>query len=338
MSSQEHDFNNSQLTQTTPAVDTASLPSRVAPLENGRTVFVGDSPLSSDIDSKSQSFNNNDFIILQDLGCKDRRRMVKAQHVPTRMVMARKSVCINENLVERKKILEELQFMHDCNSSYLVSTYGIYLEGSNFHMGDICICTEFMDKGSFAAIYRRIGAIDIDVVGKVAVAVLEGMRYLHDVHRMLHRDIRPSNILCNSNGDIKLCDFAQAGVFGHSVLANASDFITSAYMSPERIRGERYSVKSDIWSLGLTLIELAVGQLPFSLAAMSPIELLHQIVDGPAPRLPCGRFSAREEAFVNACLEKDPDDRPGLDELLNFAWIEDCCTNGVDMKIWVATV
>jgi mitogen-activated protein kinase kinase len=108
---------------------------------------------------------------------------------------------------------------------------------------------EFMDKGSFDTIYKRIGAIDIKVVGKVAVAVLEGLRYLYDIHRIIHRgqlpvvtlnpvqfthgapptDIKPSNILCNSNGDIKLCDF---GVSGELINSIANTFVgTSIYMS-----------------------------------------------------------------------------------------------------------
>lgn len=82
----------------------------------------------------------------------------------------------------RKQILRELQIMHDCHSDYIISFYGAFLSDPN-----ICICMEFGDKGSFDGIYKRIGAIDIDVVGKVALAVLEGLTYLYDVHRIIHR-------------------------------------------------------------------------------------------------------------------------------------------------------
>jgi len=130
---------------------------------------------------------------------------------------------------------------------------------------------EFMDKGSLDGIYKKIGAIDIDVVGKVALAVLEGLTYLYDVHRIIHRgesdisdrpnptstsrdsllnlsyccfvitihadsripnyhaDIKPSNILCNSRGEIKICDF---GVSGELINSIADTFVgTSTYMS-----------------------------------------------------------------------------------------------------------
>ncbi|KAJ9100018.1 hypothetical protein QFC19_005836 [Naganishia cerealis] len=99
-------------------------------------------------------------------------------------------------------------------------------------------------------------------VGKIAEAVLEGLTYLYDVHRIIHRDIKPSNILVNSKGSIKICDF---GVSGELINSIANTFVgTSTYMSPERIQGGNYSVKSDVWSLGISLIELALGRFPFS--------------------------------------------------------------------------
>ena len=72
--------------------------------------------------------------------------------------------------------------MHDCNSPYIISFYGAFISDPN-----ICICMEFMDKGSLDGIYKQIGPIDIDAVGKVALGVLEGLTYLYDVHRIIHR-------------------------------------------------------------------------------------------------------------------------------------------------------
>jgi mitogen-activated protein kinase kinase len=92
------------------------------------------------------------------------------------------SVLIDAKPAVRKQILRELHIMHDCNSKYIISFYGAYLADPN-----ICICMEFMDKGSLDGVYKKIGPIDIDVVGKVALAVLEGLTYLYDVHRIIHR-------------------------------------------------------------------------------------------------------------------------------------------------------
>ncbi|KAF8170914.1 ste7-like protein [Pholiota molesta] len=181
----------------------------------------------------------------------------KVEHTPTKTILAKKIVLIDAKPSVRKQILRELQIMHDCHSKYIISFYGAFLADPN-----ICICMEFMDKGSLDGIYKKIGPIDIDVVGQVALAVLEGLTYLYDVHRIIHRDIKPSNILFNSRGEIKICDF---GVSGELINSIADTFVgTSTYMSPERIQGAQYTVKSDVWSLGISLIELALGRFPFS--------------------------------------------------------------------------
>ncbi|KZT12116.1 kinase [Laetiporus sulphureus 93-53] len=200
---------------------------------------------------------NEDLEDLQELGQGNGGSVKKVRHSPTGTIMAKKIVLIDAKPSVRKQILRELQIMHDCNSTYIISFYGAFISDPN-----ICICMEFMDKGSLDGIYKKIGPIDIDVVGKVALAVLEGLTYLYDVHRIIHRDIKPSNILCNSQGQIKICDF---GVSGELINSIADTFVgTSTYMSPERIQGAQYTVKSDVWSLGISLIELALGRFPFA--------------------------------------------------------------------------
>ncbi|KAI6030586.1 kinase-like domain-containing protein [Pisolithus orientalis] len=200
---------------------------------------------------------NEDLKDLTELGHGNGGSVKKVEHIPTKTIMAKKIVLIDAKPSVRKQILRELHIMHDCNSPYIISFYGAFLSDPN-----ICICMEYMDKGSLDGIYKRIGAIDLDVVGKVALAVLEGLTYLYDVHRIIHRDIKPSNILCNSQGQIKICDF---GVSGELINSIADTFVgTSTYMSPERIQGAQYTVKSDVWSLGISLIELALGRFPFS--------------------------------------------------------------------------
>jgi len=200
---------------------------------------------------------NEDLKDLQELGQGNGGSVKKVEHVPTGTIMAKKIVLIDAKPAVRKQILRELHIMHDCHSKYIISFWGAFLADPN-----ICICMEFMDKGSLDGIYKKIGPIDIDIVGKVALAVLEGLTYLYDVHRIIHRDIKPSNILFNSRGEIKICDF---GVSGELINSIADTFVgTSTYMSPERIQGAQYTVKSDVWSLGISLIELALGRFPFS--------------------------------------------------------------------------
>ncbi|KAK1224040.1 MAP kinase kinase (MEK) [Marasmius sp. AFHP31] len=200
---------------------------------------------------------NEDLKDIHELGQGNGGSVKRVEHTPTGTHMAKKIVLIDAKPSVRKQILRELQIMHDCRSRYIISFYGAFLADPN-----ICICMEFMDKGSLDGIYKKIGAIQIDIVGMVALAVLEGLTYLYDVHRIIHRDIKPSNILCNSRGEIKICDF---GVSGELINSIADTFVgTSTYMSPERIQGSPYTVKSDVWSLGISLIELALGHFPFA--------------------------------------------------------------------------
>nr|GAT53616.1 Ste7-like protein [Mycena chlorophos] len=200
---------------------------------------------------------NEDLREIRELGQGNGGSVKLVEHVPTGKIMAKKIVLIDAKPAVRKQILRELQIMHDCHSNYIISFWGAFLSDPN-----ICICMEAMDKGSLDGIYKKTGPINIDVVGKVALAVLEGLTYLYDVHRIIHRDIKPSNILFNSAGEIKICDF---GVSGELINSIADTFVgTSTYMSPERIQGAPYTVKSDVWSLGISLIELALARFPFS--------------------------------------------------------------------------
>ena len=117
-----------------------------------------------------------------------------------------------------------------------------------------------MDGGSLDQVLKEAKRIPEDILGKVSIAVLRGLAYLREKHQIMHRDVKPSNILVNSRGEIKLCDF---GVSGQLIDSMANSFVgTRSYMSPERLQGTHYSVQSDIWSMGLSLVELAIGRYP----------------------------------------------------------------------------
>jgi serine/threonine protein kinase len=163
----------------------------------------------------------------------------------------------------------------------------------------------------------------VDVLGKIAEATLGGLTYLYSKHHIMHRDIKPSNILVNSRGSIKLCDF---GVSGELINSVADTFVgTSTYMAPERIQGERYTVKSDVWSFGLSIMELAIGKFPFAAseqlsdAESAPagiLDLLQQIVHEPAPQLPkSDAFPPILEDMIQKCLYKEPERRPTPQDL-----------------------
>ncbi|KAI9357800.1 kinase-like domain-containing protein [Pilaira anomala] len=222
-----------------------------------------------------------DFTSIDELGRGNGGTVCKVLHVRTNTVMAKKIVHVDANMNVRKQIMRELQFMHDCNSKHIVSFYGAFMNG-----GDISICMEYMDAGSLDKIYKKHGPFPLDVLKRIAYAIVDGLIYLYDEHRIIHRDLKPSNVLVNSQGQIKLCDF---GVSGQLINSVADTFVgTSSYMSPERIMGSPYSVKSDVWSLGITLMELALGRFPFPPEGtpLSIFELLQHIVHEPVPVFP----------------------------------------------------
>jgi mitogen-activated protein kinase kinase len=152
---------------------------------------------------------------------------------------------------------------------------------------------EFCEGGSLDSVYKECkrfgGRAGEKVLGKVAVGVLRGLHYLNSLH-IIHRDIKPSNILLCRDGQVKLCDFGVSGEFGTK--GDANTFIgTSYYMAPERITGQRYKINSDVWSLGVTLLEVAQHRFPFPADGTETqpkaglIDLLTYIVRQPTPVL-----------------------------------------------------
>jgi mitogen-activated protein kinase kinase len=183
-----------------------------------------------------------------------------------------------------------------------------------------CLLT---NPSSLDRISKQFGPVRVDVLGKIAEATLGGLTYLYIKHHIMHRDIKPSNILVNSKGQIKLCDF---GVSGELVNSVADTFVgTSTYMAPERIQGQKYTVKSDVWSFGLSIMELAIGKFPFDAsehlsdgdgAPSGILDLLQQIVYEPAPKLPKSEaFPQILEDMIQKCMAKAPEERPTPQEL-----------------------
>lgn len=232
-----------------------------------------------------------------------------------------------------KQVQRELKIMHQCCSPYIVIFYGALLGN-----GEVLLCMEYMDVGSFDQIVKATGKIPIEIIGQITKSVLSGLVYLYSNHKIIHRDIKPSNILINSDGLIKISDF---GVSVQLIDSIAQTFIgTSAYMSPERIEGSKYSVRSDAWSVGITLMELAIGKSPFLVDddQLSVFDLLQIIVREPSPTLPTGAFPADFEAFLSRCLIKEPSLRPTPLELLEDPYCVRVSSENVDVKSWTSKI
>ncbi|OJD20783.1 STE/STE7/MEK1 protein kinase [Blastomyces percursus] len=288
---------------------------------------------------------SEDLVVMKELGAGNGGTVSKVMHASTKVIMARKIIRVDAKENVRKQIVRELQVGHDCNSPYIVTFYGAFQNEAR----DIVLCMEYMDCGSLDRISKDFGPVRVDVLGKIAEYVLAGLVYLYETHRIMHRDIKPSNVLINSRGNIKLCDF---GVATETVNSIADTFVgTSTYMAPERIQGGAYTVRSDVWSVGLTIMELAVGRFPFdatdsaagdraSAGPMGILDLLQQIVHEPAPKLPkSDAFPPILDDFVAKCLLKKPEERPTPRELYDKdAFLQAAKRTPVNLREWAISM
>ncbi len=262
----------------------------------------------------------------------------------TGMVMAMKEMRLELDDAKFATIIMELDVLHRCMSPYIVDFYGAF-----FQEGSVYICMEWMDGGSCDRIYGD--GVPEGVLRKITLNTVLGLKSLKEEHNIIHRDVKPTNILVNTRGQVKICDF---GVSGNLVASIAKTNIgCQSYMAPERISSGgnaqpgaamgTYSVQSDIWSLGLTIIECAMGRYPYppetydnifsqlsvsspstlhsSFKSMLTIVILQAIVDGEPPDLPSDTFSAISRDFVAGCLNKIPKLRPTYPMLLQHAWL-----------------
>lgn len=174
---------------------------------------------------------------------------MKVRHKSTNLIMARKLIHLEVKPAIKKQIVRELKVLHECNFTHIVGFYGAF-----YSDGEISICMEYMDGGSLDLILKKAGKIPEPILGEtisrfaydyerrrrltrcvsiipgtITLAVLKGLSYLRDKHAIMHRDVKPSNILVNSNGEIKICDF---GVSGQLIDSMANSFVgTRSYMS-----------------------------------------------------------------------------------------------------------
>lgn len=321
--------------------------------------------------AKVGELKEDDFHRICELGAGNGGVVNKVCHKPSGLVMARKLIHLEIKPAIRNQIIRELQVLHECNSPYIVGFYGAF-----YSDGEISICMEHMDGGSLDQVLKEARRIPEEILGKVSIAVLRGLAYLREKHQIMHRDVKPSNILVNSRGEIKLCDF---GVSGQLIDSMANSFVgTRSYMSPERLQGTHYSVQSDVWSMGLSLVELSIGRYPIPPPdakeleaifgrpildgsegdpqstsprprppgrpvsghgpAMAIFELLDYIVNEPAPKLPHGVFTSDFQDFVTKCLIKNPADRADLKMLINHTFIKRAEVEEIDFAGWLCKI
>uniref|UniRef100_A0A6Q2Y6F6 mitogen-activated protein kinase kinase n=1 Tax=Esox lucius TaxID=8010 RepID=A0A6Q2Y6F6_ESOLU len=251
--------------------------------------------------------NAQDIQYQEQLGHGNGGTVYKAYHLLGMRVLAVKVIPLDITVELQKQIMSELEILYKCDSPYIITFYSAF-----FVENRISICTEFMDGGSLD-VYRRIPE---HVLGRIAVAVVKGLTYLWSL-KILHRDVKPSNMLVNTQGQVKLCDF---GVSTQLVNSIAKTYVgTNAYMAPERISGEQYGIHSDVWSVGISFMEVP-NNLVFH-NSLSPLQLLQCIVDENPPVLPVGQFSENFVHFITQCMRRLPKERPAPNNLMEHAFI-----------------
>ena len=203
---------------------------------------------------------------------------------------------------------------------------------------DVWICMELMATCFDKLLKQLKQPIPEAICGKVAVATLKALNYLKEKHGVIHRDVKPSNILLDANGRVKLCDF---GISGRLVVSKAKTRSAgcAAYMAPERIDPPNpnkpdYDIRADVWSLGITLVELATGHFPYR-DCKTDFEVLTKVLQDKPPLLPHnGAFSSEFCSFVQDCLMKNYKDRPKYKKLLLHPFILKYEREDVDVGAW----
>ncbi|KAG5678950.1 hypothetical protein PVAND_008569 [Polypedilum vanderplanki] len=262
--------------------------------------------------------NIQDLEYLSELGNGTSGHVVKMKHKPSGAVIAVKQMRRTGNDEETKRITMDLDVVlksHDC--PFIVQCLGCFITEA-----DVWICMELMSTCFDKLQKRTQKPIPEYILKCVTEATVNALNYLKIKHGVIHRDVKPSNILIDEHGIIKLCDF---GISGRLVDSKAKTRSAgcAAYMAPERIDPKKpeYDIRADVWSLGITLVELATGAYPYK-DCKTDFEVLTKVLDSEPPSLPDDQgFSEDFKDFVKRCLTKDYKQRPKYNQLLEHPFL-----------------
>lgn len=275
----------------------------------------------------SSTFSLSDYTKLSPLGAGNGGTVYKVADKNSGAIYALKLISSSSSSADvRRQILRERDILRRVaggESPFVVRCHGV----SDLPDGDLAVLMEYMDRGTLDSILRSSGTFSEDRLADVAKKVINGLIYLHG-RKIVHRDIKPANLLVNSNWDVKIADFGVGRIMGRTLDPCKSYVGTCAYMSPERFDPDTYGpnyngYSADIWSLGLTLMELYLGYFPFLLPGERPdwATLMCAICFGDLPEFPDGSGSDEFRSFVSCCLQKEASKRWSAAQLLAHPFV-----------------
>ncbi|KAJ3320795.1 putative protein serine/threonine kinase [Boothiomyces sp. JEL0866] len=230
----------------------------------------------------------------------------------TGQIVAIKVVDMDNDEEDIATVRREIAILSTCDSPLVTRYHTSVLIGTK-----LWIVMDFAEGGSIRHLLKS-GLIPENAIAVITQQTTLALVYLHKTAGIIHRDIKAANILLHSNGTVQLCDFGVAGQL--TMNSKRHSFVGTPYwMAPEVIQKSNYGYKADIWSLGITVIEMATGNPPF--ADQDIRNALFLIPRSRPPKL-SGNFSTLIKDFISICLKEDPDDRPTTEELLKAKFLK----------------
>ncbi|XP_057707667.1 mitogen-activated protein kinase kinase kinase kinase 4 isoform X7 [Corythoichthys intestinalis] len=291
--------------------------------------MANDSPAKSlvDIDLASLRDPAGIFELVEVVGNGTYGQVYKGRHVKTGQLAAIKVMDVTED--EEEEIKLEINMLKKYSHHRNIATYyGAFIKKSPpGHDDQLWLVMEFCGAGSITDLVKNTkgNTLKEDWIAYISREILRGLAHLH-AHHVIHRDIKGQNVLLTENAEVKLVDFGVSAQLDRTVGRRNTFIGTPYWMAPEVIACDEnpdatYDYRSDLWSCGITAIEMAEGAPP--LCDMHPMRALFLIPRNPPPRLKSKKWSKKFFSFIEGCLVKNYTQRPPTEQLLKHPFIRD---------------